>query len=183
MPGPIVKKGDPFKIGSLPGPLRGLVELFAPQDDPMGGMSPNPMVSPLISIYKNAAARKAGTKGFLESAKNMGIEGFTRASEEFASRYPRVAAHMRMGTEAAPPESAAAIVAPDWKVTEPIETRLSKIGRMNSEDPSQALPYLMHEGTHVAQALGNKHFTPLYKAGQKFGQFRNPLEKSANIRE
>ena len=183
MPGPMIKKGDPFKVQSLPSPIKGLLELIAPQDDPMGGMSPNPMVNPLISIYKNAAARTAGTKGFLESAKNLGIEGLTRASEEFASRYPRVAAHMRMGMENAPHDAAASIVTPDWVVKEPVETRLSKIGGMLSKDHTQALPYLMHEGTHVAQALGNRYLKPLFKAGQKFGQFTNPFEKSANIRE
>lgn len=187
MANPIIKKGDPFGVQKLPAAVRGLVELFAPQDDPFGGIGP----TPLISIYKTAkgipskALRQKGTKDFLKSAANVG-KNFSDAANWFADKYPRVAAHMRISPKLLDSKqgSGAAINAPSWIVNEPIKMQVSKLGRLLAdENPANARDYIAHEGTHVAQALGNRHTDFLYRSASELGSYlTNPFEIAARER-
>lgn len=182
------KLPEPFRKAG--GAIGGLLDYAFPEDDPLGGLSPTPMVS----IYKDAAGipskalRELGTSEFVESAKRLGSDSFDQAAGWFSSRYPRVAAHMRMKPE--PPtgaleETAAAIEVPTFgRPKAPMDVGLTQLGRaMVDVDPAYGRDYLAHEGTHAAQALGNSHFAPLYNnAKEAFGYYRNPLEKGANLR-
>ena len=178
MAGPAIKKGDPFKIAKLPKPLQALANMFFPPDDPLGGLSP----TPLISIYKDALGvpskllRQRGTQEFLKSARDTDINGIPDAAELLAEKYPRVSAHMRLEKD---PSYALPMMARvkghHGKVTAPQTVFLS-------EDQPFPLHVLGHEATHVVQNLGNPRSLELYnKANQAkhIGYMRNPLERSA----
>lgn len=149
-------------------------------DDPMSGIYPS---VPLVSVFKNAAGvpdkllRQRGTMDFLRSAKDTAIEGIDTAAELFAEKYPRVAAHMRLRPdESMAMPGMAETKSPYGRVTEPIDVALAK-------DQPYPLNLLTHEGTHVAQSLGNKNALKLYDLANEhknIGYPRNPFEKTAN---
>ena len=170
------------------GVLKNLVIAAVGADDPSSAMIPDPSplsmgAAPLISIFKNAAGvpmkalREAGTKAFQKAAKATGIPGLDDAAELFARKYPRVAAHMKpvANTTYGLP-AMAQTKSPYGKVFEPIEVAFS---------PEQPYPLnvMAHEGTHVAQSLGNKDALTLYdlvNEHKDLGYPRNQFEKPAN---
>lgn len=163
--------------------LGGLVSVMG-ADDPQGAMpGPGGMEAPLISIYKDAARvpsaalRQEGTKRFLQSAKDMAIGGLESAAQLFTEKYPRVAAHMNLTKDQSYglPMMAQA-KSPYGKVIEPVEVAMSR-------DQPYPLNVLTHEGTHVAQSLGNSDALRLYDLANEhkdLGYARNPFEKAAN---
>lgn len=151
-------------------------------DDPSGIMQTG-APTPMISIYKDAAGvpsaalRAEGTKRFLQSAKDTAIHGMDTASELFAGKYPRIAAHMNLIRE---PKYDLPMMgetrSPYGKVTKPINIHLSP------EQP-HPLNILTHEGTHVAQSLGNSDALELYdlmNEHRDVGYRNNPFEKTAD---
>lgn len=120
----------------------------------------------------NIARRMEGTKNFLERMKVLGPDA-ENASKLFAERYPRIAAHMNVEhlTPAMqaehPTASAFTGVGFRSKGEFPEQTpvlfgrRAYGLGQENMEDT------LLHEGTHVAQDLGNKNALSMYNASTK----------------
>lgn len=153
------------------------------------------MAAPLITIFKDAegvpsaALRAEGTQKFVDMARTL-PHRMRAAAEQFAQDYPRVAAHMRPEYGLPPadsPRAAAYVQTPAGKVTEPMKTGFTHIGRHYTETPesyeaglNQARQMMYHEGTHAAQALGNKDFNELYgRANRLVGYDLNPFERTA----
>ena len=202
MPGPIVKKSDAFHTGN--GLIDKLMDYVT--DDPFGGLSP----APLISIYKDLAGvpskalREKGTMAFLQSALDRANTAFRnpdvvpwqaehstdlplmRSAEEFAAKYPRVAAHMRINPQTGDGVSnisgryAANIQTPTGRVGKPMTVTYSESGLKDAVNPDRARDIIAHEGTHAAQALGNHNFAELYHSANKIaGYHDNPFEQMA----
>lgn len=133
----------------------------------------------------NIAARSAATQKFLDAMKAMGPKA-EQASTLFAERYPRVAAHIK-------------------PVGEWMERGLKGVADVNRRLPRERVtqvrlstdPHamqdieetLLHEGTHVAQDLGNPGTYNMYRKyheimepiiGKRAAYATNPFEKSAN---
>lgn len=200
---PIVRPRKPNPVReALPEGVRRVVDFIWPEDDPFAGLSP----SPLISIYKNAAGipdaalRKAGTQAFLDSGQRLAenVPGQVKpdnlmdAVRQFAHRYPRVAAHMRMESTVAKPEgfsyspsgrASAYARTQSGKVKSPIDIGITDdMVRSMENDPTTIHDAIAHEGAHVAQNLGNSRFSELYDKLHKLAGYKyNPLEDSANI--
>ncbi len=141
--------------------------------------------APLISMFRNKGMREAATQAFLTAAEKMGLPNLTEAAGHFASKYPRVAAHTNLveepftGTFAAKAKPLYPAQVPDQ-----VDVELSHLGRQAVSDPvwglANAKDLLHHEGTHVAQQLGNKDLGHLYALANKaVGYNRNPFEISA----
>jgi len=154
------------------------------------------MAAPLVTIFKNAegvpstAMRESSTGVFREMARVL-PHRMRAAALQFAEDYPRIAAHMRPEYGLPPadaPRASAYVATPAGKVTEPMKTGFTHIGRYYSETPQDyevglraARDMMYHEGTHAAQALGNKDFNTLYGHANKLvGYDMNPFERTAN---
>lgn len=143
--------------------------------------------TPLISIYKNPAARRLGTQGFLKKAMDMGEKVFD-AANQFAARYPRVAAHMNISDDTTKSgirllggtKTRATTLVPGSKVTKPIPVMFNQDF---IEDTGENLTgSVFHEGKHVADALGNSNEKELYNllsSLSEVGYQHNPFEVSA----
>jgi hypothetical protein len=158
--------------------LRSLAR-FAGLDDPNTDIFNT--VNPLISIFKNKAARELSTKAYLESAKHFGpvVE---QAAQIFASRYPRVAAHARLDRDlTALPVSVAYTDVPVGRVVKPVPIKFGPlVPSLIKDDPDLAKELVFHEGTHVAQALGLPQMQSIYRlARMLMGYHKNPLEAAA----
>jgi hypothetical protein len=140
---------------------------------------------PLISIFKNKAARMAGTEAFRKKAKELmsflieeyGAEGLAKnidtATEEFARRYPRIAAHTDLKPAIFPGTTyRGAVLNEPGKVVRPVPTEFgsASIGHRRPEDLDKVMTTMFHEGTHVAQALGNSKFNELYNKANQLGK-------------
>ena len=131
----------------------------------------NPMAAPLVSLFKNKAAREASTKLFRDKANIMGGP-VAEAAMEFADDYPRVAAHIKPSyvTRGSNPTATTQLLKEHGRV--PVAVRRGS--------KSEALEDFYHEGTHTAQALGNSKFDELYdEADELLGYNDNPFELSA----
>jgi len=168
--------------------LRRVGELLG-VDDPQSQAMQLGAPTPLVSLFKDKAARVASTNTFRNAARAL-PNRLIDALDEFAGKYPRVAAHMRP-IPAGPFESApstAAWVATPYKgtplATQPRTVSFTPVGRASvtvSEDPmlglARARKQVFHEGTHVAQGLGNKDFGRLYDlTNDLVGYEKNPFE-------
>lgn len=142
----------------------------------------------------NVARRIEGTTNFLQRMKQLGPDA-ENASTLFAERYPRIAAHMNIEhlTPAMQKEHPTAEAFTDVgrraRGAFPEQTpvllgpRATQVGQHNMED------VLLHEGTHVAQDLGNKNTLGMYNAStdalkklgfnDKLSYWMNPFEISA----
>ena len=158
------------------------------------------MLSPLISIYKDKAAREAATQEFLNSVKGFVDTNYydlpdhvkalwSNAAESFAAKYPRIAAHTRQSpllseyrTNTGASAGAAVSTAPD-RVREPLTLSLFRNGaNAIDKDPNLATDMMHHEMTHVAQSLGNRDADALYWAADDVvGYNYNPFETSARL--
>lgn len=171
------------KVGRFLGlddPNTGISDMMSPMN--AGASAATLPLQALITIFKNKAAREVATKEFLESAQRMGMPNLDVAANSFADRYPRVAAHMRMTPEIAPGGSTLADVnIPAYGVRKPVPMRLGNSGIDKIDNSvAQATETLFHEGTHVAQALGDKRFGPLYDNANTAVGYRNiPYEVNA----
>ena len=197
MPGPVIKFSPPDAANlasRLPGPLRkpagGLLQVLFDRigaDDPMGGVYP-----PLVSMFRDVNARKEATEAFRNVLSSL-PQNLRAAAGVFADRYPRIAAHTRIVP--AGPAGETSMSMTSWPVTGtaknvyypngvPMPIRLHPLGRARHEHPEWGLENatedLFHEGTHVAQRLGNKDFNKLYDLGAILkGYVNNPFEGSA----
>ncbi len=130
----------------------------------------NPMgvaASPLVSIYKDKASRIIETGKFIEAAKKLGGEKLEAAAKWFADNWPRTAAHKELTPETVDSLLGAdAWVTPDYgKVKKKVPVTFSPEG-LEKAKGSEAVgrDLFAHEGTHVAQNLGNSDFADLYNA-------------------
>jgi hypothetical protein len=163
-------------------------------DDPvgaaMGMVSPMPAVTmfPVTGTkLANEAARKAGNTAYEAAIKNM-PRNLRRGFEAFAQRYPRVAAHMEPGfgkSTSGNKRVEAFTSVPGTKVTEPVPVGITRYGRFMTSrfmpgGAKRAKNLIGHEGTHVAQALGNQDLGTLYDAAETlYGYKNNPFEVTA----
>jgi hypothetical protein len=199
MPKKVFYKTDVENMASkLPEPLQwpvgaalgGLRSVFG-GDDPQS-MMPGPSgmeATPLITIYKDAMGvpskmlRQAATQEFVNSARALDEPFIENAAYEFANRYPRVAAHMRMQPNMDMTNEYNAIThVPAFEPEAPIKVAYSNVGLAKDASSQEgALNTIFHEGTHVAQALGNRYTDLLYRLGLKLpgGYYEHPMEQSA----
>lgn len=164
-------------------------------DDPsnmiMQAAAPN--VMPLVSIFKDKAEREASTKMFKLTGSFM-PDSVRKGMDRFAARWPRVAAHMDPAV--VPDEPSAYLngrVPAGYARTSNLPVTPAKIGITykgldsinNSADPAkEAFELMKHEGTHVAQKLGNKNFSGLYDGAHDLvGYDKNPFERTARFSE
>lgn len=161
--------------------LEGLKQAFG-GDDPSSVMpSPGPMGGPLVSIYSNPADRMAATDAFKLAAQKLG-SAYGDAAEWLTAKYPRIAAHMQLPTEFIKGTHAAHVSTPMiGGVKSPIPMNITHLGNsLVEENPAYARDIFAHEGTHVAQALGNKDLPKLYRlADSAVGNVMNPFERTA----
>jgi hypothetical protein len=113
------------------------------------------------------------------------------ASKAFATKYPRIAAHMNLKSAKQFPEGSAHI--PYGKVDKPVAVVIADwfkrfTGDMFIKDKNlkaareTAGKLLTHEATHTAQALGNSDTRRLYDLLQDLvGYGYNPFEQSARV--
>lgn len=108
MAGPVIKRGDPFGVQKLPAPVRALIELIAPSDDPLGGLTPGP-VAPLVARGGPKAIPRLKKWGetLTQAAKRNGFSSEVTEALDFAQqRYPRLFGHLssigRIGEDARP---------------------------------------------------------------------------------
>jgi hypothetical protein len=150
----------------------------------------------------NKTLRELSTSNFVKDAGLFYGDMFKEEAKRFASKYPRVAAHMNLSPNAMhnmepiSPESAGITsierfpfnqVDKDSGGTAFGPTLNVKFNQEIMKDRAQARETLYHEGTHTAQALGNKDMGDLYMHGhdmQNTGNdavdYRmNPWERSA----
>lgn len=179
--------------------LGGLKSVFG-GDDPSGSvMQTAAPAAPLISIYKDAngvpsaALRKLGTQDFLRSVEDFGNSAVTEAGNWFNQNYPRVAAHMRlspadsalnMSTVASHPNTLGWAGTGFDEVKNPLEVGITKLGtgiiEAAANPVNRAMGLFAHEGTHVAQSLGNSDYKDLYNGANAIGGYlSNPFEISA----
>lgn len=220
MPKIAYKPFDPANVASkLPRPLQwaggaalqGLSDAFGGQDPAGGIMQAAAPAMPMVSIFKDAegipsrALREAGTSTFRDLANKLA--SYTHISEhfgevnhttqlpqalnEFADRYPRVAAHMEPKFGGPMGLTAANITTPNLGgVVAPMPTRFTPLGRSSvssgdyGRDLAKARNLVFHEGTHAAQALGNSDMGYLYNQANKLpGRYEeNPFELMAKAR-
>ena len=152
------------------------------QVDPTNFMGPNPEVMMAgVTKYLNSAAkpdrlaRMIGTETFKNKMSQMGIGGI---GERFASRYPRIAAHMnpRELTSDTGISGRAYIGTPLGRYNPTVPVEISTALNPNVDRT------LAHEATHVAQRLGmGERMVPAYQEANKvYGYDMNPFEQSAN---
>ena len=155
------------------------------------------MLSPLITIYKDKAAREAATQAFIESVRDFAkhpdlprvvSNAWTSAGDAFAGRYPRIAAHVRQSPAILPLEqggkqAGASIMTPIGEVTDPMRMYLHTGGVAAVErDPSEAYDFMFHEMGHAAQSLGNKDADELYGAAASMLPYNYiPQESTARM--
>jgi hypothetical protein len=172
-------------------------ESYDPQEyffDPVSSELSTPTVLMTRYLEKgapNIARRMQGTADFVKRMTNLGPHA-EKAATLFAERYPRVAAHI--GVEKLPLMKR--LESPTGKAFTGVGTRSS--GAFKEMTPVQfnksytgkdIEDTLLHEGTHVAQDLGNKRTLSMYgasdKALQEMGMnpreayISNPFEISA----
>lgn len=153
----------------------------------MGMASPLEAAAPLVSIYPTKGIRAAATRRFLEAAKEFPPQ-LREALGSFAEGYPRIAAHMNPIAGPQTNATAAATTGiPLGKVTRPLTVNFTPKGIAEAENianlhvGSLADEYVRHEGTHVAQALGNSNMGELYQNSSNIGGYvNNPFEMTAS---
>lgn len=134
------------------------------------------------------AARQAATQRFIEAGRGLGA-AHEAGSAEFASRWPRVAAHSELypaenipAPPGMPPErvvTKAFVKTPRGPVTEPVPMGITPAGIKEGEfgGPREGFRQIKHEGTHVAQALGNPEFKNLYHLASEITGYKGiPFE-------
>jgi hypothetical protein len=140
-------------------------------------------------------ARVAATNEFREQGWRLpGM--LPQAAEDFATQYPRVAAHMALKESAAKGtpstvsgKTLAFAATPYGKVEQPVpvgftpagvEATMPSLSRTPEAAYNKAKELVTHEGTHVAQALGNTDYKDLYHTAKEITGYRGvPFEVQA----
>jgi hypothetical protein len=161
-------------------------------DDPNSAMQMGATAAmPLVSIYKSIPEREAAEQTFRALAKLKWPDPLAEAAEKFADKYPRIAAHINpdigMGRN---PRAPMSTQVPNLGVKEPVNVNVSPMGAQTlySLPPAMAAEaaenFMQHEGTHVAQALGNNETSTLYGNSLKMvGYPQNAFEIAARAAE
>lgn len=145
------------------------------------------LAGPLVSIYKTAAERQAFTRKFLNDARLLGgglKSKLYEGAKAFTEKYPRIAAHYKLGKVPQQLGTASArTMLPRGKVKSRIPVEFSYAGKQLSNlNEGIAKKLFHHEGTHVAQGLGNSDAEELYHAADRlFDYERNPFESTARF--
>jgi len=196
-----MKPMDAPMEGQVPDPIAMITKVLG---DPLANSSP---ATPAVSIFANKAARELATQRFLDTAGDLNgtyravntpekgallsdldskiQAGISRAAGNFADRYPRIAAHMRLVQSNPGVDYTAAANVFDTPSGRPPERAMEVTfnPRYNMDatmSPTKFSQTLAHEATHVAQRLGNSNMQELYNAANKIGGWEgNPFEKSA----
>lgn len=155
---------------------RGALDMVA---DP-SNIAPGGGAVDAVSMFANKGLREAATNLFrTNSAKLPG--SLPQAAEAFADQYPRIAAHTNITPEVDPYAGKFGMVMrppPGGKVTKPVDVGFGESVPMMPDDVTKNMVF--HEGTHVAQALGNKDMNKLYDLVNDITGYRkNPFEVSA----
>jgi len=121
-------------------------------DDVSGISGPMAGVTKFVKAgIPQVAERMGSTQQFLNAMKGLGSKA-SDAAELFAQRYPRIAAHISpykyMGHKST------------LGITDINPSKITKVG-FNINNP-EIESTLLHEGTHVAQKLGNPKLPELY---------------------
>lgn len=190
MPEFLKPKGNPL-TDWLPAPIKALTDLVFPEDDlgidPTSGVLDS-VASPLISIFKDRAARELGTQAAVKKAQAVSPE-IGAAFERLAQKYPRVTAHIdpsKANSLKAKSPTVEATTMPTWgTVRSPIPMNFFEPGLQKAaQGPLEADKLVRHEATHVAQSLGNSDLVPLYGIAEDLaGYVKNPFEITARIAE
>lgn len=154
--------------------------------DPEGTIMQGATGSPLISIYSNKGAREMGTHRFIRAAMQF-PQALQDAFGEFATKYPRIAAHLNPKMTGPEASAAAYLSTPYGPVKSRMVLGITPMGTAAIEGASspelamsRARDYVFHEGTHGAQALGNSKQAVLYDhANTLLGYGENPFELAA----
>lgn len=174
-----MKKENKSVFDSTPKKIARKAMEWAGLDTPKGQIETAVSPAPLVSIFKNKIAREAGTKLFKE-AGNQFKPAMKDAINSFARDYPRIAAHIKPEAVQMPKGIYASTMGPRGKVEKaiPIGYNVNESNFLNNMNDARNTVY--HEGTHAAQALGNKDFDRLYGNAEKLvGYHNNPFEKQA----
>lgn len=146
-------------------------------DDMMNMVGPGVPVAGMTRYLKagtkipDVARRVEGTKNFLSKMKILGTDAH-EAGQLFAQRYPRIAAHFGVDympasmQKANPTAHAFADVGNRSKGVFPEQTPVLMGKKAYGEGQRNMEDVLLHEGTHVAQDLGNKNTFPMYMASK-----------------
>jgi hypothetical protein len=139
----------------------------------------------------NVSRRVAGTMDFMKKMRALGPSA-EEASTLFAERYPRIAAHMdiqKMPKILESKGSGLTRVGERSRGAFPEQTPVMLRDIASSRGGPPIENTLLHEGTHVAQDLGNKNTLPMYHtatdalASRGFTDWEsyitNPFETSA----
>jgi hypothetical protein len=142
------------------------------------GPSPGVMVSGITKYINSAGkpdrlARMIASETFKNKMEQLGLKA---VGEKFASRYPRIAAHINPGKLVDPIASGRADIGTELGRYNPTVRVGLDVANPNVDRT------LAHEATHVAQRLGlGKKMANAYGAAEsKFGYNLNPFEQSAN---
>ena len=121
------------------------------------------------------SGREFATNIYKRAMKGMGMES---VGNEFAKRYPRIAAHINPYLlETSQSARGEGVTHVGQAFSEPYKTALVGLDK-NARNLRNTMS---HEGTHVAQRLGmGKRMVPAYEAAEELvGYEMNPLEQSA----
>lgn len=147
-------------------------------DDMMNMVGPGVPIAGMTRFLKagtkipDVARRMEGTQNFLSRIKVLGTDAH-EAGQLFAQRYPRIAAHMGIEhmpasmQKANPTAHAFADVGNRSKGVFPEKTNVLLGKKAYSEGQRNMEDVLLHEGTHVAQDLGNKNTLGMYMASKQ----------------
>lgn len=185
--------------------------VYGDPTDPTTAMQ-TAMPTPLITLFKDKAAREAATALYRSGMRRAGPI-LEQAANNFADDYPRIAAHLKptlpredvlyrtlegdtfkpaAAIQGSSDFSAAQALGPQGLppgLPPRLKLNIYPEGRraMSTVDPRLDTSYnaqhlIYHEGTHGAQALGNKNFGQLYTLLNKLvGYENNPFEHTANL--
>lgn len=157
---------------------------------------------PLVTAYKSTAARKLGTKAYVEAGSKLGPY-MQLATEEFAKRFPRIAAHANLKQAVEYSDRVKGLtksgrswvdqrqVTPEGRISKYLNPNtsqeaqeiLEKLSQTERDDwlLARALYHTFHEGTHIAQGVGNKDNREIYHLAKKlFGYENVPQELTAH---
>ena len=191
MQGPVWKKPDAALTASkLPEPLRkpvgaalqGLIDLT-------GADSPESMLpGPQISIYKDAAGipsralRELATTKTMEDIQKL-PNNLRGTWEYFVKEYPRIAAHLKpiyIPKKYGPDKATQEATAYTYPLREGKRATVAYTKKGAERQGVKVIDTAFHEGTHVAQSLGNKDFEDLYRLSTEAeGYTMNPFEQAA----
>ncbi len=149
---------------------------------------PFPIAFPMVTKFATPAERMASTEAYRQAAKQFG-GNLETAMGEFATEYPRIAAHIQPDPSKAvfkgAPKGAMGVmrIPASGEYKGPMKFSVSNHGQQLAEQSmSNARGTVYHEGTHAAQFLGNKDMGQLYMNANKTGSYwENPFEINARV--